>query len=93
MTDSEMDDGDRCANCDDPFGYEIGWDDPPKGEGHIEVEWNPADEPDFVVGEIRHYCSPDCLIQDLNEIPFDPPNGRNSNDQDTGSEREADNGE
>ena len=40
----------KCSNCGEPFGYEIGWDDPPKGEGHIEVTWNPADEPSFVVG-------------------------------------------
>lgn len=61
-------DGDVCSNCDDPFGYEIGWDDPPKGEEHIEVTFNPADEPSYVVGEIRRYCSVECLKEEADEI-------------------------
>jgi hypothetical protein len=65
-----MDMSDECSNCGTNFGYEIGWDEPPKGDGHIEVTWNPADEPSFVVGETRHYCSAKCLIQDSEAHPF-----------------------
>ena len=34
---------DNCLNCEEPLGYEVGWDDPPKGEGHITVTFNPED--------------------------------------------------
>lgn len=67
---------DSCSNCSKDFGYEIGWDDPPKGEGHIEVVFNPEDEPSYVVGETRHYCSINCLEEDTEEIPF----GEETND-------------
>lgn len=55
---------DACSNCGDSFGYEIGWDDPPEGDGYIEVTWNPADEPAFTVGETRRFCSLQCLRAD-----------------------------
>lgn len=61
---------DRCSNCDESFGWEIGWDDPPKGKGYIEVTWNPAGEPSFVVGETRRYCSIDCMQEDAGKHPF-----------------------
>ena len=61
---------DSCSHCDEEFGYEVGWDDPPKGEGHIQVTWNPADKPSFVVGETRKYCSIECLTQDSDSHPF-----------------------
>lgn len=60
----------RCGNCEESLGYDADWDDPPKGEGHIEVTWNPADEPSFVVGETRYYCSPECLLSDLDALPY-----------------------
>jgi len=60
---------DQCSNCDESLGYEVGWDDPPEGEGHIEVEWNPTGEPSYVVGEIRLYCSVQCLQQETQRLP------------------------
>lgn len=72
MTENNQEDGvegDSCSNCGESFGYEIGWDDPPKGKGHIEVLWNPADEPSFVVGETRRYCSIACLKADRDDFP------------------------
>lgn len=61
---------DQCSHCGEDFGYEIGWDDPPEGEGHIEVTWNPDDQPSYVVGETRRYCSPACLQEEIDELPF-----------------------
>jgi hypothetical protein len=58
------DQGDTCSNCGEEFGFDIGWDDPPEGDGYIEVTWNPADEPSFVVGETHKFCSFECLNED-----------------------------
>lgn len=64
--------GDDCSNpeCDGTLGYDAGWDDPPKGEGHITATFNPEDEPSFVVSEERTYCSVGCLIEDADNHPF-----------------------
>jgi len=62
---------DNCSNCEEPLGYEVGWDDPPKGEGHITVTFNPEDEPAYVVGEERNYCSIPCLVEDAEDLPFE----------------------
>lgn len=75
MTESE-----NCAACGDEFGFEPGWDDPPKGEGYIEVTWNPADEPPFVVGVTRRYCSVECLEDDAEEHPFGVENRQRASD-------------
>ncbi len=56
-------------NCDTEFDYDAsGFDDPPEGNGHITVTYNPADEPSFVVAATRHYCSVACLQAD-DEVP------------------------
>lgn len=78
---------DCCSHCGEGFGYEPGWDDPPKGEGHIEVTFNPADEPSYIVGEMRNYCSVECLLAELDELPFNEPDGGTPESQDTDSER------
>lgn len=69
---------DTCTNseCSTEFGYEIGWDDPPKGEGHITATFNPEDEPSFVVSEERYYCSPQCLLDDAENHPFNGGDNR-----------------
>lgn len=61
---------DSCNNCGESFDYDIEWDDPPKGEGHIKITWNPRDEPPFVVGETREYCSLNCVHEDADNHPF-----------------------
>jgi hypothetical protein len=63
--------GESCSHCGSEFGYEPGWDDPPEGEGHIEVTWNPDDEPSFVVSETRKYCSLTCVEADAENHPFE----------------------
>lgn len=61
---------DICSQCGEKFSYEVGWDDPPEGAGHIKATWNPPDKPSFVVGETRTYCSVECLQADeeLSEV-------------------------
>lgn len=61
--------GDEYSACGADFGYEIGWDDPDVGTGHIEVKWNPENEPGFVVSETRHYCSVGCVQEYEENIP------------------------
>ena len=56
-------------DCDTVFDYDVGgFDDPTEGNGHIEVTYNPADEPSFVVADTRYYCSVSCLLAD-DEVP------------------------
>jgi hypothetical protein len=55
---------DTCSCCGESFGYDTNWDDIPEGEGRIEVKFNPADEPSFVVEECRQYCSRECMNND-----------------------------
>lgn len=58
-----------CSNCGADFGYDAGWDDPPKvGDGHIGVAFNPTDDP-VVLSETRYYCSISCLQADTDEVP------------------------
>jgi len=61
---------DSCYNCGQEFGYDPDWDDPPKGEGYIQVTHNPADEPDFVVAQTQRYCSMSCLQECDEGVPF-----------------------
>ena len=62
---------DKCKTCGGEIGYDTGFDDPPEGEGHIEAVWNPSDEPSYVVGASRLYCSINCLVDDADELPFE----------------------
>jgi hypothetical protein len=59
----------NCANCGDELGYDVEWDDPPKGDGHIKIKWNPEEEPAFVCSEAFFYCCVDCLTTDSDNIP------------------------
>jgi len=67
----------ECSNCESEFDYDTGWDDPPKGKGHITATFNPEDEPGFVVSEERHYCDINCLLEDSEDMPFEVPNDVN----------------
>ena len=60
----------NCTTCQEPFGYDVTFDDPPEGEGHINVKHNPSDEPDFVVSTTGHYCSVECMLKDADNHPF-----------------------
>jgi len=71
--DAQTENATQCSQCQESLGYEAGWDDPPKGEGHIEVIWNPADKPDFIVSETRTYCSVECVLVERDELPLSGP--------------------
>ncbi|MDS0258542.1 hypothetical protein NDI56_03840 [Haloarcula sp. S1CR25-12] len=59
-----------CSNCSEELGYDAGFDDPPKGEGHIAAVFNPEDGPSYVCSETRYYCSAECLLDDADNHPF-----------------------
>jgi len=71
MTESDLSVSERCAHCKEPFGYDADWDDTVEDGMHIEVVWNP-DEPAHAVAQTRYYCSPKCLVEDAEELPFRP---------------------